>query len=78
MPDQAAERSSGKETAVACNIRLNLPIREILVLCASASFGDALTGNAGWLIRCNEFAGSRKISLYCGLSIFPSPFLALG
>lgn len=29
-------------------------------------------------MRCNEFAGSLKISLYCGLRIFPSLFLVVG
>jgi hypothetical protein len=46
-PDQARARRSVKETEVDCNIRLNLPIRDILVEWASASFGDAFDSRGG-------------------------------
>lgn len=77
-PDQAESRSSVKDMELACSMRLNLLMRLIRAECSSTSFGEALSGTGGWLIRCKELAGSRRISLYCGLRIFPSALFAEG
>ena len=47
MPDHEESRKSVVEMELAWRMRLNLLMREILVECASASFGVAFCGDGG-------------------------------
>ena len=77
-PDHARSRRSESETVLACNIRLNLFIRAVRDDCSSICFAVALSGMEVCVMRWSEFAGSRSISWYCGRSILPSTFFAVG
>ena len=74
-PDHAEFLSSASEIEEACRILLNLLMRVIRAECASRFLDVALAGTGAWLMRCREFAGSRRMSLYCGRRILPSVVL---
>jgi len=77
MPDHAAERSWVRLTVLACRILLNLSTLVCRVECASSSFAVAPAVSGLCSIRCNEFAGSLKTSLYCGRKIFSPTFFPM-
>ena len=68
-PDQAESRSSESEMDEAWRMRLNLLMREMREVWASASLGVALGWTGGWEIRWREFAGSIQtvVSLWRGM-----------